>query len=124
MTLNFVKNSKKSAIFVNIKNEKMDNMFTEDMVDSTILDYLRKNPDNRKRILYNLLADESLSISELIKIKEDSMKAKIDDMKGDLSEGSAIALMYMKNIHSNGQEKNDLDDRAHKFIKKLGFFNV
>lgn len=95
------------------------------------LDGKTKN-DEATMLLYTLMLEDKLSISKLVTLKEAAMKEQYNNLKEDASEVCAITLMYKEKLYESKDSKGnptngtkqDLDHRAIKILRKLGFFKL
>ena len=76
-------------------------------------------------ILYRLLKDDIISIWEVVKIQESALRSSVRDNRIDACEGATIACLYRDEMYGKGKNydsKQDVDERARKFINKVGCF--
>ena len=105
---------------------------TKEEVFDWLYNSLKKNNKEAEMVIYSLMAADVLSIAKLVKMKEDALHERYDDLKGDASELSAITLMYKEKMYDikdkkgtiHGETKEGLDRRYVKAMNKLGFIKV
>lgn len=69
------------------------------MTNKEIIKFLKENPLDRYEILLTLLEDDTISIAELVKYKEDSLKKILEVKKEDLANACALVLRYRNKIN-------------------------
>ncbi len=94
-----------------------------------LYDSLANNDKEADSILYGLMVADVLSIAKLVKMKEDALHEKYDELKGDASEICAVALLYKEKLYDIKDKKGnivqnpkeELDKRYVNAMTKLGF---
>jgi hypothetical protein len=107
----------------------MSEITTKEEVFTWLYNSLTKNDKKAETVIYGLMLADVLSIAKLVKMKEDALHERYDELKGDASEICAVALLYKEklfdikdkkgNIIQNPKE--ELDERYVKAMTKLGF---
>lgn len=90
---------------------------------------LTNNDKEADSVLYRLMVADVLSIAKLVKMKEDALHERYDELKGDASEMCAVALLYKEKMYDIKDKKGnvvqnskeELDKRYVKAMTKLGF---
>ena len=83
------------------------------MTNKDIVKFLKENPLDRYIILVTLLEDDTISIAELVKYKEDSLKKIAGVKTEELANACALILRYKEKINTNTVEadaQNFLDN--------------
>ena len=83
------------------------------MTNKEIVKYLRENPLDRYIILATLLEDDTISIAELVKHKEDSLKKIAGEKTEELANACALVIRYKDKINTktvNADAQNFLDN--------------
>ena len=78
-----------------------------------IMKFLKENPTDRYVILAALLEDDTISIAELVKHKENSLKKVADEKTEELVNACALVIRYKDKINTNTVEadaQNFLDN--------------
>lgn len=94
-----------------------------------LYDSLKNNNKEADSVLYGLMIADVLSITKLVKMKEEALHERYDELKGNASEICAVALLYKEKMYdikdSKGNiiqnPKEELDQRYVKAMTKLGF---
>ena len=94
-----------------------------------LYDSLANNDKEADFVLYGLMVADVLSIAKLVKMKEDALHERYDELKGDASEICAVALLYKEKMYDIKDKKGnivqnpkeELDKRYVKAMTKLGF---
>lgn len=86
-----------------------------------ILNWLKMNPESAKFIILALLQGDSITIADLVRLKEEAMRNIIDTKTEELSQSCALILRYKENINPK-----NLDADADSFLKNCSFtgFNL
>lgn len=86
-----------------------------------ILNWLKMNPESAKFIIFALLQGDSITIADLVKLKEDAMRNIIKTKTEELSQSCALILRYKENINPE-----NLNNDADNFLKNCSFtgFNL
>lgn len=87
--------------------------------------WLCDNPPEMEYIIHRLLKEDVLSIWEMVKLQETAMKSSVRDNRLDACEGAVIACLYRDEMYGNGKNyasKQEVDERARRFINKVGCF--
>lgn len=74
------------------------------MTNKEIVKFLKENPLDRYIILATLLEDDTISIAELVKLKEDSLKKIAVERKEELVSACALIIRYKDKINTNTVE--------------------
>ena len=81
-----------------------------------ILNWLKMNPESAKFIILALLQGDSITIADLVRLKEEAMRNIIDTKTEELSQACALILRYKENINSHNRD-NDADN----FLKNCSY---
>lgn len=86
-----------------------------------ILNWLKMNPESAKFIILALLQEDSITIADLVRLKEEAMRNVIKNKTEELSQSCALILRYKENINPHNRD-NDADN----FLKNCSFtgFNL
>lgn len=86
-----------------------------------ILNWLKMNPESAKFIILALLQGDSITIADLVRLKEEAMRNIIDTKTEELAQSCALILRYKENINPHNRD-NDADN----FLKNCSFtgFNL
>lgn len=74
------------------------------MTNKEIIKFLKDNPLDRYFILATLLEDDTISIAELVKHKEDSLKKVVGEKTEELADACALIIRYKDKINTNTVE--------------------
>lgn len=81
-----------------------------------IMKFLKENPTDRYVIFTALLEDDTISIAELVKHKEDSLKEVLKSKTEELSNACALVIRYKERINTN-----TVDNDAQNFLDNCSF---
>lgn len=81
-----------------------------------IIKFLKENPMDRYVILAVLLEDDTISIAELVKHKENSLKKALGNKTEELSNACALVIRYKERINTN-----TVDNDAQNFLDNCSF---
>jgi hypothetical protein len=81
-----------------------------------IIKFLKENPMDRYVILAALLEDDTISIAELVKHKENSLKEVLGNKTEELSNACALVIRYKERINTN-----TVDNDAQNFLDNCSF---
>lgn len=86
-----------------------------------ILNWLKMNPEIAKFIILALLQGDSITIADLVRLKEEAMRNVIKTKTEELAQSCALILRYKENINPENLD-NDVDN----FLKNCSFtgFNL
>nr|DAL05014.1 MAG TPA: hypothetical protein [Crassvirales sp.] len=71
------------------------------MTNKEIIKFLKESPLDRYVILMTLLEDDTISIAELVKHKEDSLKKTAREKTEELANACALIIRYKDKINTN-----------------------
>lgn len=71
------------------------------MTNEEIIKFLKEHPLDRYIILATLLKDDTISIAELVKHKEDSLKKVAGEKTEELANACALIIRYKDKINTN-----------------------
>lgn len=71
------------------------------MNSAEIIKFLKENPIERAVILATLLKDDTISIAQLVKFKETSLKKASEDKTQELVNACALIIRYKDKINTN-----------------------
>ena len=74
------------------------------MTNKEIIKFLKEHPLDRYIILATLLEDDTISIAELVKHKEDSLKKVAGEKTEELADACALIIRYKDKINTNTVE--------------------
>lgn len=86
------------------------------MTNKEIINYLKENPFDRFTILATLLEDDMISIAELVKLKEDSLKKVAGEKTEELVNACALVIRYKEKINTN-----TVDADAQNFLDNCSY---
>lgn len=86
------------------------------MTNKEIVKFLRENPLDRYIILATLLADDTISIAELVKHKEQSLKKTVGEKSEELANACALVVRYKDKINTN-----TVDADAQNFLENCSY---
>ena len=78
-----------------------------------IVKFLKENPLDRYIILATLLEDDTISIAELVKHKEESLKKTVGEKSEELANACALVVRYKDKINTktvNADAQNFLEN--------------
>lgn len=86
-----------------------------------ILNWLKMNPESAKFIILALLQGDSITIADLVRLKEEAMRNVMNTKTEELAQSCALILRYKENINPE-----NLDNDANNFLKNCSFtgFNL
>ncbi len=79
------------------------------------------NPESAKFIILALLQGDSITIADLVRLKEEAMRNVMNTKTEELAQSCALILRYKENINPE-----NLDNDANNFLKNCSFtgFNL
>lgn len=89
------------------------------MSDEEIIKYLKEKPLNRFIILSTLLEDDTISIAELVKQKEDSLKKTAGEKTEELANACALVVRYKDKINTKTVKAD-----AQKFLDNCSYTGI
>lgn len=89
------------------------------MTNIEIINFLKENPLNRFIILTTLLEDNTISIAELVKYKEDSLKKVAGEKTEELANACALIIRYKEKINTK-----TVNCDAQKFLDNCSYTGI
>lgn len=86
------------------------------MKTEEIVEWMRQNPIYTKKIIRDFLMDDTITIAELIELKESAIRRVIDSKKEDLSQAYALLIRYKAGIN-----KKTLDSDTERFLDNCSY---
>ena len=89
------------------------------MTNTEIINFLKNNPLDRYIILAALLEDDTISIAELVKHKEDSLRKTAGEKTEELAYACALIMRYKDKINIK-----TVNGDAQKFLENCSYTGV
>ena len=86
------------------------------MTNKEIVNFLKENPLDRYVILMTLLEDDTISIAELIKHKEESLKRTASEKTEELANACALIIRYKDKINTK-----TVNEDAQEFLDNCSY---
>lgn len=86
------------------------------MTTKEIIKFLKENPLDRYVILTTLLEDDTISIAELVKHKEESLRKTAIERVVELANACALVMRYKDKINTN-----TIDADAQNFLENCSY---
>ena len=86
------------------------------MTNTEIINFLKNNPLDRYIILAALLEDDTISIAELVKHKEDSLRKTAGEKTEELAYACALIMRYKDKINIK-----TVNGDTQKFLKNCSY---
>lgn len=93
------------------------------MTNKEIIKFLKEHPLDRYIILATLLEDDTISIAELVKQKEDSLKKVAGEKTEELADACALVIRYKDKINTytvDTDAQNFLDNCSYTGLAGYG----